>query len=198
MARSASHLASVRDGYGIIFNRLILLALSTAALAVYAATYSIYNTRIASAGGFAPSHSPLTANGLSLVPSAISIVWSVIHLSLLARRLVRSHHQNNQPHEGTDSKAVVHPIWPLLADCTCFALFLVAAVLTGVKVNRWKTGKLDYASEGIRQVDLHACPTFDPATGKLDYWCGQPWSHIVSLTNSGTSILGTLAYVMFL
>ena len=74
----------------------------------------------------------------------------------------------------------------------------MAAVLTGVKVNRWKTGNLDYGSEGTRQVDLHACPTFDPATGKLDYWCGQPWSHVVSLTNSGTSILGTLAYVMFL
>lgn len=196
MARSTSLLASIPDGYGIVFNRLVLLALSIAALAVYAATYSTYNARIASTGGFAPSHnSPLTANGLSLVPSAISIIWSVTHLSLLARRLVRSHHRNNHPHEGTESRAVVHPIWPLLADCTCFALFLVAAVLTGVKVAKWKTGKVDYESQGTRQVDLQACPTFDPAIGKLDYWCGQAWNRVVGLTNSGTSILGTLAYV---
>lgn len=196
MARSAPLLTSVPDGYGIIFNRLIVLALSTAALAVYATTYSIYNARIASIGGLAPSHnSPLTANGLSLVPSAISIVWSVIHLSLLARRLVRVHRRNSRPHEETDSRAVVHPIWPLLADCTCFSLFLVAAVLTGVKVTKWKTGKVVYGSEGTRQVDLHACPTFDPATGKLDYWCEQAWNEVVNLSNSGTSILGTLAYV---
>ena len=196
MAKSTSLLASVPDGYGIVFNRLIILALSTATLAVYAATYSIFNARIASTGGLAPSHSsPLTANGLSLVPSAISIVWSVTHLSLLARRLVRSHRRNSRSHEGTDSKAVVHPIWPLLADCTCFVLFVVAAVLTGVKVTKWRNGRVDYGSEGTRQVDLHACPTFDPATGKLDYWCGQAWNQVVNLTNSGTSIMGTLAYV---
>ena len=196
MARYSSLLASVPDGYGIVFNRLIILALSTATLAVYAATYSIYNARVASTGGLAPSHnSPLTANGLSLVPAAISIVWSVTHLSLLARRLVRSHRRNSSPHEGTDSRAVVHPIWPLLADCTCFVLFVVAAVLTGVKVTKWRNGKVEYGSEGTRQVDLHACPTFDPATGKLDYWCGQAWNQVVNLTNSGTSIMGTLAYV---
>ena len=196
MARSASLLASVPDGYGIIFNRLLVLALSSAALAVFAATYSIYNGRIASTGGIAPSHnSPLTANGLALVPSAISIAWSVIHLSFLARRLVRAHRRNSRPHEETDARAVVHPIWLLLSDCTCFVLFVVAAVLTGVKVTKWKTGKVEYGSEGTRQVDLHACPTFDPATGKLDYWCEQAWNQVVNLTNSGTSILGTLAYV---
>lgn len=196
MARAGSLLASVPDGYGIVFNRLIILVLSTAALAVYAATYSIYKARIASTGAFAPSqNSPLTANGLSLVPSAISIVWSVTHLSLLARRLFRSRRRNSRPHEGTDSRAVVHPIWPLLADCTCFVLFLVAAVLTGIKVSKWRNGKVDYGSEGTRQVDLHACPTFDPVTGKLDYWCEQAWNQVVNLTNSGTSIMGTLAYV---
>ena len=68
-------------------------------------------------------------------------------------------------------------------------------MLTGVKVTKWKNGQVDYGSEGIRQVDLGACPTFDPATGKLDYWCEQAWNRVVNLSNSGTSILGTLAYV---
>ena len=198
MARSTSLLASVPDGYGILFNRLILLALSIAALAVYAATYSLYNARIASTGGHAPSHNTiLTANGLSLVPSAISIVCSVTHLSLLGRRLVRARRRSSRPHEMTDTRAVIHPIWLLLADCTCFTLFVVAAVLTGVKATKWKNGKVDYGSEGTRQVDLHACPTFDPVTEKLDYWCEQAWNQVVNLTNSGTSIMGTLAYVFF-
>lgn len=196
MARSTSLLASVPDGYGILFNRLIVLALSVAALAVYAATYTLYNARIESTGGHAPSHNTvLTANGLSLVPSAISIVCSIIHLSFLGCRLVRAHRRNGRPHEETDSRAVVHPIWLLLADFTCFALFVVAAVLTGVKSTKWKNGKVDYGSEGTRQVDLHACPTFDPVTGKLDYWCEPAWNQVVNLTNSGTSIMGTLAYV---
>ena len=196
MARSTSLLASVPDGYGILFNRLIVLALSIAALAVYAATYTIYNARIESTGGHAPSHNTvLTANGLSLVPSAISIACSVIHLSLLGCRLVRAHRRNGRPHEETDSRAVVHPIWLLLTDFTCFALFVAAGVVRGVKSRKRKNGKVDYGSEGTTQVDLHTCPTFDPVTGKLDYWCEPAWNQVVNLTNSGTSIMGTLAYV---
>ena len=69
------------------------------------------------------------------------------------------------------------------------------AVLTGQEASKWKAGKVPYGSEGTRQVDLGACPTFDPATGMLDYWCEQAWNDVVNLSNSGTSILGTLAYV---
>ena len=203
MASSASLLASVPNGHGILFNRLVLLALSIAALAVCARTYSIYNTRIESTGAFAPSDdSLLIVNGVSLIPSTISIIWSVTHLSLLARRLLHAHHRNNRhltTAEGREARdlrrAVVQPAWLLVTDGHCFALFLVAAVLTGLKAAKWKNGKLDYGSQGTRQVDLGACPTFDPATGKLDYWCEQAWNEVVNLTNSGTSILGTLAYV---
>ena len=204
MASSASLLASVPKSHSILFNRLVLLALSIAALAVYATTYSIYNTRIASTGAFAPSQdSLLIVNGVSLIPSTISIIWSVTHLSLLARRLLHAHRRNHRhlttADEGTEARdlrrAVVHPAWLVVADGHCFALFVVAAVLTGVKVTEWKNGKVDYGSEGIRQIDLGACPTFDPATGKLDYWCEHAWNEVVNLSNSGTSILGTLAYV---
>ena len=206
MASSVSLLASVPDGHGILFNRLVLLALSVAALAVYATTYTIYNTRIASTGAFTPSaNSLLIVNGVSLIPSTISIIWSVIHLCLLARRLLHAHRRNSrhpttadQGREGSGfRKAVIHPAWLLVADSHCFALFLVAAVLTGLKVTKWRNGQVEYGSEGIRQVDLGACPTFDPATGKLDYWCEQAWGRVVNLSNSGTSILGTLAYVHF-
>ena len=204
MATSASLLSSIPDGRGILFNRLIILALSTAALAVYAATYSIYNARVASAGALTPSlDSLLIANGVSLIPSAISIVWSVTHLSLLARRLLhayrRSCHHLATTEQGRETlglrRAVVHPAWLLVADGHCFVLFLVVTVLTGLKVTKWKTGKVDYGSEGMRQVNLGACPTLDSATGKLDYWCEQSWDQVVNLSNSGTSILGTLTYV---
>ena len=201
MASSVSLLASVPDGHGILFNRLVLLALSVAALAVYATTYTIYNARIASTGAFAPSpDSLLIVNGVSLIPSTISIIWSVIHLSLLAHRLLHAHRRNSRPttaEQGTQGsgfrKAVVHPAWLLVADSHCFAFFLVAAVLTGVKVTKWRNGQVEYGSEGVRQVDLGACPTFHPTTGKLDYWCEQAWNRVVDLSNSGTSILGTLA-----
>ena len=204
MASSASLLASVPNGHGILFNRLILLALSIAALTVYATTYSIYHNRIESTGAFAPSRdSLLIVNGVSLLPSTISIVWSLIHLSILGRRLLQAHRQNSRHLTTADEgraawdlrRAVIHPVWSLIADGHCFALFVVAAVLTGVKVTEWKNGKVDYGSEGMRQVNLGACPTFDPATGKLDYWCEQAWNEVVNLSNSGTSILGTLAYV---
>ena len=206
MASSVSLLSSVPDGHGILFNRLILLALSIAALAVDASTYSIYGTRIASTDAHTPSNnSLLVVNGVSLIPSTISIIWSVTHLSLLARRLLHVHRQNrrhpttaDQGGEGWDlRKAVIHPVWLIVADCHCFALFLVMAVLTGIQVTKWKNGQVDYGSQGTRQVDLGACPTFDPATGKLDYWCEPAWNQVVNLSNSGTSILGTLAYVLF-
>ena len=146
MASSVSLLASVPDSHGILFNRLILLALSVAALAVYAATYTIYNTRIASTGAFTPSpDSLLIVNGIALIPSTISIIWSVIHLSLLARRLLHAHRRNSRPITAEQSskesgfrKAVVHPAWLLVADSHCFAFFVVAAVLTGVKVTKWR------------------------------------------------------------
>lgn len=206
MASPVSLLASVPDGHGILFNRLVLLALSIAALAVDAATYTIYNTRITSTGALTPSNdSLLIVNGVSLIPSTISIIWSVTHLFLLARRMLHAHRRNNrrittadQQRGGSDlRKTVVHPAWLLVVDSHCFAFFVVAAVLTGVKVTKWKNGQVDYGSEGIRQVDLGACPTFDPTTGKLDYWCEQAWNQVVNLSNSGTSILGTLAYVYF-
>ena len=205
MANSVSLLASVPDSHGILFNRFVLLALSVAALAVYAATYTIYNTRIASTGAFTPSpDSVLIVNGIALIPSTISIIWSVIHLSLLARRLLHAHRRNSRPITAEQSskesgyrKAVIHPAWLLIADFHCFAFFVVVAVLTGVKVTKWKNGQVEYGSEGVRQVDLGACPTFDPATGKLEYWCEQAWNRVVDLSNSGTSVLGTLAYVHF-
>ena len=205
MASSVSLLSSVPDGHGILFNRLILLALSIAALAVDASTYSIYNTRIASTGAHTPSNdSLLVVNGVSLIPSTMSIIWSVTHLLFLARRLLHAHRRNrrhltpaDQGGEGGNlRKAVIHPVWLIVADCHCFALFLVMAVLTGIQVTKWKNGQVDYGSEGTRQVNLGACPTFELATGKLDYWCEPAWNQVVNLSNSGTSILGTLAYVL--
>ena len=205
MANSVSLLCSVHDGHGILFNRLILLALSIAALAVDASTYSIYNTRIASTGALTPSDdSLLIVNGVSLIPSTISIIWSITHLSLFARRLLHVHRRNRRHLTTTDQggerwdlrKAVIHPVWLIVADCHCFALFLVMAVLTGIKVTKWKNGEVDHGSEGTKQVNLGACPTFDPATGKLDYWCEPAWNQVVNLSNSATSILGTLAYVL--
>ena len=204
MAKAESLLYSVPDAHGILFTRPILLTLSVAALAVYAATLSIYNTRIASTGALAPSHdSPLIVNGVTLIPSTISTVWSITHLFLLARRLLHAHRQNSRglatAHEGREPwdgrRPVVNPGWLLVVDGVCWVFFLVTAILTGVEANKWKAGKVDYGSEGTRQVDLGACPTFDPTTGMLDYWCEQAWNEVVSLSNSGTGLLGTLAYV---
>jgi len=217
MSKPASLLSSVPDAYGILLIRPILLTLSIAALVVYGVTLRIYHTSIAPTSALAPPHdSPLlTINVVILIPSAISTIWSITHLSLLAHRLLhtyrwRSNSRGLAPaadddeggreasRDGASSKAVVHPGWVLLADSVCWAFFLVMAVLTGQEVAKWKKGQVTvYGSEGstTRQANLGACPTLDSATGRIDYWCESPWNDVVSLSSSGNGILGTLAYV---
>ena len=202
-----SLLYTVPDAHGILIVRLTLLVLSIAAVVVGAITLSTYDSRVASTGALTPSgHYPLVVNAVSLIPSAISIVWSITHLSLLARRLLQTHHRNQaglttpgkerEAFAADRSTAVVHPGWVLATDTACWVFFLVVSVLTGIQAANWKSGQVYYGSEGTRQVDLTACPTFDQTTsGVLDYWCEQAWGEVVDLTTSSTSILGTLTYV---
>lgn len=217
MSKPTSLLSNVPDAYGILLIRPILLTLSIATLVVYGLTLRIYHTRIAPTGALAPPYdSPLlTINVVTLIPSAISTIWSITHLSLLTHRLLHTYRWRSNSRglarapvddeggretsrDGLSSKAVVHPGWVLLADSVCWAFSLEMAVLTGEEAAKWKTGQVTvYGSEGsiTRQANLGACPTLDPATGRIDYWCESAWNDVVSLSGSGTSILGTLAYV---
>ena len=207
MARTAYLLSTIPDAYGILFNRVIMIILSVAAIIVYALTLSIYNARIAPIGAFAPSRSSVLAvNWISLIPSIISTVLSLTHLSLLTRRFLQAHRRYARGLASTDEaretwserKRVIHPGWLSVADGVCWAFFLAMAVLTGWHSGRWKSGLVRYGAGGAtRQVNLNACPTFDSATGKIDYWCEPAWDDVVGMTSSSTGIVGTLTYVIF-
>jgi hypothetical protein len=189
---------------GILVCRLIILALSTTAFALFATTLNIYNTRITPTDSLAPLNDHLLiTNAVPIIPLTISIVWSIIQLTLLARRILRTYRRNSgglatvsEEEEARDGKrALVHPGWEVGVDCVCGVLLVVMTVLTGAEVAKWKTGKLDDGSGGTRQVDLGACPSFDLATGMLDYWCEHAWKRLVNLTNDGMDIMGPTAYV---
>ena len=141
MAQPAPLLSTVHDAYGILFNRPILLVLSLAAIGVYASTLSIYETRVASTGALAPPRgSALVVNWVALIPSIISSVFSITHLSLLTRVLIRAHRRKSRGLASADEviqpwerrRQVIHPGWLLMADGVCWAFFLTVAVLTGV------------------------------------------------------------------
>jgi hypothetical protein len=189
---------------GILVSRLIILALSTTALALFATTLHVYKTSSAPTDSLAPlNDSLLVTNAVPIVPLTISIVWSITQLTLLTRRILRMYRRNSgglatvgEEKEARDREtALVYPGWDVGVDFLCWVFLVVVTVLTGVEVGNWKAGQLGDGSGGTRQVDLKACPSFDPTTGMLDYWCGQAWNRLVDLTSDGMNIMGTTAYV---
>ena len=202
MAKSQSLLASVPASYTIIVTRTILLILSIAGLILYAITISIYNNHVAPVGALAPPRgsSILNVNIVTIVATILSTIWSFIHLGFLAQRLRETHargrrrNSNGGEEWSSTGKSVIHPRWILLVDTICWIWFIVMAVLTGTEASRWLGGTVEaYGSPGTRKVNLKACPTFDSASGMIDYWCLHEWNKFVDLSQSGTSILGTLA-----
>jgi hypothetical protein len=204
MANFSYHFYCAPRAGSILVSCVIVLVLSTAALAVFATTLHIYKTNIAPTDSFEPSNNKiLVTNAVTIVPLTILIVWSIIQLTLLARRIRRSYRRSSgslaavgEEDETRERQTVlVHPAWEVGVAFLCGVFLIVVSVLTGAEVAHWRAGRLDDGSGGTRQVNLAACPSFDPATGMLDYWCGQAWNRLVNLTNSGQSILATTSYV---
>ncbi len=203
MAKHRSLLAAVPASYAILIIRTILLILSIAGIIVYAISISVYNDHVAPIGALAPprgSSSILAINIVSVVATVVSTIWSFIHLGFLAQRVLETHSRGSRRNSNggeewsSSGKPVIHPRWVLLADTICWTWFIAMAVLTGTEASRWQDGKVEaFGSPGTRQVNLKACPTFDPLSGKIDYWCLSEWNKFVNLSQSGTSILGTLA-----
>jgi hypothetical protein len=191
--------------HAVIFSRVVIFALSTTALALFATTLHIYNTQVAPAGTQPRlNDSLLITNAVPFIPLAFSIAWSVTQLALLARRVRRAHRRNRRGLGAADAekeardrgRPLVHPGWDVGIDCLCGVLLVVAAALTGVEVGKWRIGELDDGSGGTVHVNLKTCPSFDPTTGVLDYWCGDAWNQLVNLTFDGMNIMGPLAYVL--
>jgi hypothetical protein len=203
MSKPTSLLGSVPASYAILFVRTILLILSIAGIIVYAISISVYNNHVAPVGALAPprgSSSILAINIVTVVATVLSTIWSFVHLGFLARRLRETHsrgrrrNSNGGEEWSSSGKPVIHPRWVVLADTICWAWFIAMAVLTGTEASRWQDGTVEaYGSPGTRHVNLKACPTLDPLSGKIDYWCLSEWTKFVNLSQSGTSILGTLA-----
>lgn len=204
MAKTPSRRCSDPDAYGVIPVRTGILILDIAAIAIYAVSISTYNNRVF--GPHVPSgkYYPLVVNAVSLVPSCISALWSIIHLSLLGRGICCLRRQRGPADSGNGAqnsrRAAVNPAWVLVVDIGCFIFFLVVTVLTSIRASNWKSGKVPYEVQGtgvITQVDLNSCPSIDEPSGTLAYWCEPAWNKVVDLTSAGTAILGTLTYVPF-
>ena len=206
--QNLSHLLlSAPRGHQILFSRIVILGLSAAGLGLFATSLSIYNTSIAGRDSVAPVNEGIRiVTALSITATTISILWSIFHLALLARRMLHAYRRHSRglatagggDEAWDEQRPLVHPGWEIVIDLLCWALLLVATVLVGTEWNRWKRGNLSNGLRGTNQVDLAACPTFDPATGMLNYWCGHAWNSLLFSMFNGQNVMAPTAYVHLL
>lgn len=201
MVRFNQLFSSPPDACYILVNRFVTLVLSITPLALFASSLDTYKKHVVPTSPLASPHNSLIViNALALVICILSVLWTTFHLALLARRMRQTYLRINADAatagaNSHDQSPLIDPLWEVIVDFKCWAFLVVMSVLTGVEANNWKRGQVEYGSEGKKQVNLGACPTFSSTPGKLDYWCGHAWNKVSNSTNNGMEFVAVAAYV---
>ncbi|MCJ1231416.1 hypothetical protein MMC12_008093 [Toensbergia leucococca] len=201
MTRFNQLLSSPPDAKYILINRFITLALSVTPLALFASSLDTYINHVVPTSPLASPHNTLIViNTLALIACALSSLWTTFHLALLARRMRQTYLWINANaatagFNNHDSSPLIHPLWEIIVDSKCWAFLVVMTVLTAIEANNWRSGQVEYGSEGMKQVDLRACPTFASTPAEMmDYWCGHAWNKVYNATNIGMEFMAVTAY----
>jgi hypothetical protein len=175
--------------------RGVAITFSTISLALFATTLSIYNNQIAPIDGLAPLNDALlTVNAVPIVPLTLSIIWCI---TLFLAFCFQAHTQNatDCSADGTTipesqfKKPLVSPKLEAAIDSVLWVFMVVTLGFAAAEVANWRRGDMQ-GFVGVGMVRLSGCPSVNPTTRTLEWYCTTAWRRLSGLQIAACCHLG--------
>jgi hypothetical protein len=174
--------------------RGLAITFSSISLALFATTLSIYSNQIAPFDGLAPLNDTLfNINAVPIVPLTLSIIWCSTILLAFA---FRTHKRNATDYssgppipESQLKRPLVSPKLESAIDSVLWVFMVITLGFTAAEVANWRRGDMQ-GFVGVGKVRLSDCPSINPRTGTLEWYCTTAWKRLIALQIAACCHLG--------